>query len=157
MSAYMPVKHSWSLEALLPSRWGLNRTLRNPCVALVAAAAITMTIFALSGLGKSTIEELPSTSSSVVTSLGTSITRDHGFVVVQGEAKNQGNKSLTNLEATVELFDQNGSLRGVESALVESPTISAHEESAFVVRMPDPGGIHSFRVRFHPLGGGGVH
>lgn len=154
MSAYMPVKHSWSLEALLPSRWGIVRMLRYLCLGVVIAATVVLTIIAISGFGRVGIDELPSASSGSVASLGTRIARDHGFIIVQGEARNRGERTLRNLEATVELFDRNGTLRTVESALVESPSIAAREESAFVLRMPDPGGVRSFRVRFHSLSGG---
>lgn len=150
MSAYMPAKQTWNLY--------LNRPLRSVTLrvaAFIAGAGIVGVIAGLavlaatSGHGGS-LEQLPTPAGNVLAK-GVAAARDHGFLVVQGEAFNEGSQPTQRLEAVVELFDSHGSLRGVESALVEMPVVAVHEESPFVVHLQDPGQVTSYRVRFRPL------
>jgi hypothetical protein len=151
MSAYMPVKHSWSLEQLRPSRSTVRAAFWVVSTALCLAAVLATLVLALQGLRGAEISQLPTGAASTITARDMSVQRDHGFIVVRGEALNQGTAPARNLLAIVELFDASGALRGVESALVQMPLVEAREESAFSVRMPDPGNVRSFRVRFRPI------
>jgi hypothetical protein len=153
MSAYMPVKHSWGLEALRPTRWTLRIAARL-VAAVILFLLVSLVLPAILRAGNTDLAQLPAISSGSVAAQSVSAARDHGFIVIQGEAANKGAKPARNLEAVVEVFDANGGLRGVESALVEMPAIAAREESPFIVRLPDPGEVKSFRVRFRPLAGG---
>lgn len=151
MSAYMPVKHSWGLDALRPTRWTLRIAARL-VAAVILFLLVSLTLPAILRTSNTDITQLPAVSSGAIAAQSVNAARDHGFIVIQGEVANRGARPARNLEAVVEVFDVNGSLRGVESALVEMPAIAAREESPFIVRLPDPGDVRSFRVRFRPLG-----
>jgi hypothetical protein len=153
MSAYMPVKNSWGLGGLRPFGWGV-RVVLTLFVAVLLFVVVSLVLPALIRAGNADITQLPTFSSGSIATHGVTANRDHGYLVIQGEAVNKSVKPARNLEAVVEVFDANGSLRGVESALVEMPTIAPRDESPFIVRLPDPGEVRSFRVRFRPLAGG---
>jgi hypothetical protein len=59
MSAYMPVKHNWSLGALLPSRWGFSRSSRLLSISIFTAAAIVLTLFSLFRFGTVELKNFP--------------------------------------------------------------------------------------------------
>ena len=58
---------------------------------------------------------------------------------------------MQDVEAVVELLNGNGKLLNVESALVETSSIAAGEESPFSVHLRDASGATSYRVRFRTL------
>lgn len=155
MSAILPVKHTVSLESFLPSRRHVGSAFR---ILLVFAllAGIVAVVMLLPGPKAGDLDQLPSANAGPVAVRSASALRDHGFFVVQGEAVNESARPARRLEAVVELFDSRGSLRAVESALVEMPLIAPHEESPFEVHLPDPGNVRSFRVRFRPVAGSAI-
>ena len=153
MSAYMPVKHSWSIEGLRLSRTHMRIVLWIVSSLCACALITALVLFTMAGLKGGEIAQLPSGVSAAIAAQSARAERDHGFIVVQGLAANRDARPARNLLAVVELFDTEGALRGVESSLVETPLLAANEESPFVVRLPDPGNIRSFRVRFRQLGG----
>jgi hypothetical protein len=84
------------------------------------------------------------------------LSRDHGFLVLTGEARNVSRREMPQLEAVVELFDENGRLVEVETGLVKVGSIAAGDEAPFEVQAKDNTSISSYRVRFKNLSGTSV-
>ena len=82
--------------------------------------------------------------------------RKYDYVTVTGEAANVSGRTLKNVEAVVEFFDQNGRLRKVETALLDLPTALPGEETPFTVQTHDEPGLASYRVRFRHLLGDAI-
>jgi hypothetical protein len=84
---------------------------------------------------------------------GMRLDREHGFLLLSGEARNATRRALPQLEAVVEFFDDRGRLTGVESALVKMGSIAAGDEAPFEVQARDEGSAASYRVRFRRTAG----
>lgn len=82
--------------------------------------------------------------------------RQQGYVTVLGEAVNISGKRLASLEAIVETFDEQGRLRGVESALLELPSLRPGESSPFRIHIRETTPLASYRLRFRHLLGATV-
>jgi hypothetical protein len=149
MSAYMPVKRPILIAVTKPSG---AMALRAIIIAVLLALAAGIICLLFAAVRIDSLKHLPSGTVGSVAARGATAARDHGFLVVQGEAFNTSDKPARNMLAVIEVFDEAGNLRGVESALVEGQTITSHGESPFVVRLPDPGNISSYRIRFRSMG-----
>jgi hypothetical protein len=150
MSAYMPAKQPISIVGISLGRFQARTVTWITVTAILLAAGATLSLF-LSSIKPAALVRLSSGPSGSISDNGVSAQFDHGFVIVRGEALNQADAPKRNVLAVVELFGSNGELREVESALVQSYELAPHSESPFLVRMPDPGDVKSYRIRFRPL------
>jgi hypothetical protein len=82
--------------------------------------------------------------------------RDHGFLVLSGEARNVSRRDLPQLEAVVEFFDEDGRLVTAECGLVKMGSIATGDEAPFEVQAKDDPAVSSYRIRFHRLAGAPV-
>lgn len=80
-----------------------------------------------------------------------------GYATVTGEARNLSRLSLTNVEAVVELLDRNGSIIGVESALIGLKELGPSDSTPFSVTLRDAAGATSYRIRFRTLMGRSIN
>jgi hypothetical protein len=103
--------------------------------------------------GPSRVDASPSRADAAIVSHSVSLHRDHGYLLVSGEARNVTRRDLPQLEAVVELLDESGRLISVESGLVKLGTIAAGDEAPFSVQAPDDRSIASYRLRFRKLAG----
>jgi hypothetical protein len=92
-------------------------------------------------------------SSAQVVSHSLSLRRDYGYLVLAGEARNVARRDLPQLEAVVELFDEDGRLVDVESGMVKMGTIPAGDEAPFEVQAKDNPRITSYRIRYRSVTG----
>ncbi len=82
--------------------------------------------------------------------------RQQGYVTVLGEAENISGKTLSSLEAIAETFDEQGRLRGVETALLELLSLRPGESSPFRIHIRETTPFASYRLRFRHLLGATV-
>jgi hypothetical protein len=82
--------------------------------------------------------------------------RQQGYVTITGEAVNISGRRLSLLEAIAETFDKQGQLRGVETALLELPSLRPGESSPFRIHIRETAPLGSYRLRFRRLLGATV-
>lgn len=77
--------------------------------------------------------------------------RRYDYVIIMGEVTNLSSRPLRHVEAVVEIFDREGCLRAMETALIAFSLLSPGEPSPFRVQCRYDGEAGSFRVRFRHL------
>lgn len=77
--------------------------------------------------------------------------RRYDYVTITGQVSNLSSRPLRDVEAVVEIFDREGHLRAVETALIAFSPLSPGEQSPFRVQCRYDGEVGSFRVRFRHL------
>jgi hypothetical protein len=82
--------------------------------------------------------------------------RQQGYVTIIGEAVNISGKTLSSLEVIAETFDEQGKLLGVETALLELPSLRPGESSPFRIQIKEMTPFASYRLRFRHILGASV-
>jgi hypothetical protein len=99
------------------------------------------------------LQEARSNSTAQILAHSLQLTREHGYLVLTGEARNVTRREMPQMEAIVEFFDEAGRLVAFESGLVKTNSILAGDESPFQVQAPDHASFASYRVRFRRIAG----
>jgi len=79
------------------------------------------------------------------------VERAHGYITVLGQVRNASPHALRGGGVLVELLDARGRERGMESSLLETPSVAPGETAPFRVYLLDDGSVISCRVRYRRL------
>jgi hypothetical protein len=85
------------------------------------------------------------------------VERRLGYVTVTGDVVNRSARSLTRIEAVVELLDKQNRPLQLESGLITFDPLPRGESSPFRVELPDNVRAVAFRVRFRQLLGAALN